>query len=109
MVTITKASAFAVIDELGVDPLRDKSFDAIHKVQSFQWYLIKAEEEHNGPLIAYNVGLNEHYWRLIMMYNDIPDMFSLKAGMRIKIPSFALISSALNDVLTDYPERTVRI
>lgn len=109
MANTSRAKVFAVIDELGVDPLRDKSFDAIASVDDFTWHVIQPEEEHNGPLLAYNLYLNENYWRMLLIYNNIPDMFMLKAGMRIKKPSLALVSSALNDVLIDFPERIVEI
>lgn len=109
MADSTLARTFIVVDELGVDPLRNKSYEAIQNVDSFEWYMVKAEEEHNAPLIAYNMYLNQNYWWHIMVYNDISDMFELKAGMRIKKPSLSLLNAALNDTLMDVQERTVEI
>lgn len=103
MTDITQAKTFAVIDELGVDPLRDKSFDAITSIKSYTYHKVQPEEQHNMLLIAYNVYLNEEYWRILMIYNGIADMFALKEGMRIKIPALALITSALTNVLADKP------
>lgn len=103
MADITKAKTFAVIDELGIDPLRDKSFDAIMGITNFKYHVIAAEEEHNMPLVAYNEYMNEEYWRVLMIFNGIADMFALKAGNRIKIPALALITTALNNVLTEQP------
>lgn len=103
MVDITQAKTFAVIDELGIDPLRDKSFEAIRNVPNFTYYTVGAGEQYNMPLIAYNVYLNEEYWRVIQIYNDIADMFAVKEGMRIKIPNLALVVSALNGILAEQP------
>lgn len=103
MADITRARTFAVIDEFGVDPLRDKSFEAIRGVTSFQYYTVKAGEQFNLPLIAYNAYLNEEYWRVIQIYNDIADMFAVKEGMRLKIPNLALVVSALNGILSEQP------
>lgn len=98
--SITEARSFLVIDELGIDPLRDKSYEAIQTVQAFTWYTVKPEEQHNAPLLSYNVYLNPEYWRIILVYNGILDMFALKEGMRIKIPAHQLVVSALNNLLT---------
>lgn len=106
MADITQAKTFAVIDELGIDPLRDKSFDAIIGIKNFRYHKVQPEEQHNMPLIAYNVYLNEEYWRVLMIYNGIADMFTLKSGMRIKIPALALITSALTNILAETPDST---
>lgn len=111
MVDITKASTFAVIDELGFDPLRDRSFDAIHSVTAYTFHKVAPEEQHNAPLLAYNVYLNEDYWRVILVYNNIADMFALKEGMRIKIPALSMIATRLTGLLneTQTASDTVRI
>lgn len=109
MPDITQAKTFAVIDELGVDPLRDKSFDAIMTIRSFKYHTVAPEEQHNMPLIAYNAYLNEEYWRVLMIYNGIADMFALKMGDRIKIPALALITSALTNILADEPASAVTV
>ncbi len=111
MASITEAKTFSVIDELGVDPLRDKSYDAIASIQEFQYYTVKPEEQFNMPLLAYNVYLNEDYWRVIMIYNGIADMFAVKEGLRIKIPALGLVATALNNVLveTNNSDRIVSI
>lgn len=108
---ITDAKTFTVVDELGIDPLRDKSYDAILSVSQYTWYTVKSEERHNGPLLSYNVYNNPDYWRVIMVYNGIIDMFALKEGMRIKIPAHQMIVSALNNIQAERPRvvRTARI
>lgn len=109
--SITEASTFIVVDELGIDPLRDPSFDAIMSVRQFSWHTVAPQEQHNGPLLSYNVYDNPEYWRVIMIYNGIIDMFELKSGMRIKIPAHQMIVSALNNILAERPRqvRTARI
>ena len=103
--TIVEASSFLVIDELGIDPLRDKSYEAITNVQQFSWHTVKPEEQHNAPLLSYNVYQNPDYWRIILIYNAILDMFALKEGMRIKIPAHQLVVSALNNILAERQTR----
>lgn len=111
MADISQAKTFAVIDEFGVDPLRDKSFDAITSIKSFTYHTVKPEEQYNMPLISYKAYLNEEHWRVLMIYNGIADMFALKEGMRIKVPALTLVASALNRILTEQApaNTTVRI
>lgn len=111
MADITKAITFAVIDELGIDPLRDRSYEAITSIQEYRYHVVQPEEQFNAPLIAYNVYLNEEYWRVLLIYNGIADMFALKEGMRIKIPALSLVASALTYLLAEQSNRiaTVRI
>ena len=102
-------SVFLVIDELGIDPLRDKAIEAIQKVESFSMYEVKAHEQHNAPLLAYNVYRNENYWWHILIYNALDDMWELKAGMRIKIPDMNAMVTRLTSALTaNKPKTTVR-
>lgn len=109
--TILEASSFLVVDEYGIDPLRDKSHDAVMSVRNYTWHVVKPEERHNAPLIAYNAYSNPEYWRYIMMYNGIMDMFEIKEGMRLRIPAQQTLVSLLNDVLAIRPNtvKTVRI
>ncbi len=107
--TILDASTFTVVDELGIDPLRDKSHTSVMRVANYSWHTVDMTEEHNAPLLAYNVYSNPGYWRYIMMYNGILDMFALKAGMRIKIPAQQELVSHLNSALIEKEVRTTRI
>lgn len=107
--SILEASSFLVIDELGIDPLRDKSHNAIASIEAYTWHTVQTEEQHNAPLLSYNVYSNPGYWRYILMYNGILDMFELTAGLRIKIPSQQLVVSVLNNARVDTAVRTVRI
>jgi len=111
MTDITKGITFSVIDELGIDPLRDKSYEAIANIKEYRYYTISPEERHNMPLVSYNVYLNEEYWRVLMVYNGIADMFAVKEGMRIKVPALGLVSSALTYLLAEQSNKidTVRI
>lgn len=94
-----------MVDEIGVDPLRDKSYDAIMSIGTYSPHTVKVEEEFNMPLLSYNVYLNEEYWRVLMVFNGLLDMFELKAGMRIRIPPLALVTAALNNVLLEESSR----
>lgn len=107
--SILEAATFQVVDELGIDPLRDKSYDAVMAVRNYTWHTVELAEENNGPLLSYNVFSNPDYWRYIMMFNGLLDMFEIKAGMRLKIPAHQELVSQLNNTLIDRDVRTVRI
>lgn len=94
-------SMFLVIDELGIDPLRDKAIDAILAVKSFEFYTIKSEEQKNGPLLSYNVYRNEKFWWHILVYNKLDDMFELKTGMKFRIPDMNELTTRLQAALKD--------
>lgn len=92
-------SVFLVIDELGIDPLRDKAIDAIKETIGFEFYKVKSGERNNSPLISFNVYQDEKFWWHIQVYNDIDDMFEIKAGMQIKIPDMNEMTTRLQTAL----------
>lgn len=94
---------YAVVDELGVDPLRDISFDAIRSVERFTFLTIDQSIEFNLPLIADKVYRDAKWWWVILVYNDIHDAFEVKRGLRIKIPVFSDVTSALSEVTLKIP------
>lgn len=96
--SLTLRRGHVVVDELGMDPLRDRSFDAIHRVQSWRPYTVTDSDKYNAPLIAYNVYENTELWWAILAYNGIPDAFALKPGTRLRIPDINQLMSALADV-----------
>lgn len=103
-------SVFLVIDELGIDPLRDKAIDAIKETKGFEFYKVLSGEQNNSPLIAYNVFRDEKFWWHIQVYNDIDDMFEIKAGMQIKIPDMSEMTTRLQAALNENNStRTVSI
>lgn len=102
-------SEFLIIDELGIDPLRDKAIEAIQAVQLFTTYTIKSSERYNAPLIALNKYRNEKFWWHIMVYNDIDDMWEIKPGMVIKIPDMNEMVTRLTKALDVQTTSTVRI
>lgn len=109
MPDISMQSTFQVIDELGIDPLRNEAYDAVQSVVAYSLYTVKPQEEHNMILLSYNVYSNENYWWAIMMYNGIADMFAVKAGMRIKIPEFGSMVTALTNLLTAQPTQIATV
>jgi len=109
MADVTQGLSFAVVDELGIDPLREGFYDAVANVQSFSYYIVDSGEEFNAPLISYNAYLNESYWRAILVYNGIADMFALKEGLRIKIPALGELASALSTLLSEQSDQTATV
>lgn len=99
-------SIFLTIDELGIDPLRDKSIDAIMEVKSFEFYTVRSDEQKNAPLLAFNVYRNETYWWHILVYNKLDDMFELKVGMQLRIPDLNEMTTRLQAALSE--DKTVR-
>lgn len=99
---------YVVVDELGIDPLRDTSFDAVMRVQSFKRVSVGAQHEFNPQLISY-----EHYgvvdfWWAILYYNKLADNFALAVGTVIKVPNLNELTSELTKVNVPAP-RTQRI
>jgi hypothetical protein len=110
MSNLGQHSVFLVIDELGIDPLRDKAIDAIKETIGYEFYVVKSGEQHNSPLIAYNVYRDEKYWWHIQVYNDIDDMFDIKTGTQIKIPDMNEMTTRLQAALNqNNSTRTVSI
>lgn len=110
MANLGDHSTFLVIDELGIDPLRDKAIDAIMETKGFQFYTVKASEQHNTPLLSYNVYRDEKFWWHIQVYNGIDDMFEVKTNMQIKIPDMNEMVTRLTSALkTTDSNKTVSI
>ncbi len=78
---------FVQVDAYGIDPLLDVSYDAIEGVQTFTTQTVKATEQYNPALISYNVFRTIKWWRAIMVYNAIEDIWDIKEGMKIRIPN----------------------
>jgi len=95
---INKRRTFAVIDELGVDPLRDKSIDAILSVENFTWFQVDQSCEFNLPLIADLHYADANMWWVILIYNGITDAFYVERGTRLRMPDIAELTSLLSDV-----------
>ena len=87
---------FMKVDEYGIDPLLDDSYDAINAVTSYSTYTVKAPEKFNPALISFNVyNGNMMWWRHIMVYNGIDDAWDLVEGMRIRIPNINEMTTLL--------------
>lgn len=106
-VDISLRRTFTIVDELGVDPLRDKSIDAILSVQRWDYFEVDQSTEFNLPLIADRVYGDGRWWWIILLYNGIPDAFSVTRGTRLKMPAAADITSALSAALLTIDNPTV--
>lgn len=101
---------FARVDEYGIDPLRDDSYDAIYAVTSYTMYTVKASEKFNPALISFNVyNGNMMWWRHIMVYNGIDDVWDLVEGMRIRIPNINEMTTLLQRAKNDSQKSVVTI
>lgn len=109
MADIGNHSEFLTIDELGIDPLRDKAIDAIMSVEVYVSYTVKAQERYNAPLLSYNVYRNEKFWWHILVYNGIDDMWEVKPGMILRIPNMNEMVTRLTKALDVQTYTTVRI
>lgn len=87
---------FTKVDEYGIDPLLDDSYDAVYAVTSSVTHTVKAQEKYNPGLISFNVyNGTVMWWRHIMVYNGIDDVWDLKEGMRIRIPDINEMTTLL--------------
>ncbi len=106
MVDLAWRSTYAVIDELGVDPLRDESFDTIKGINTFTTMTVDESTEFNLPRIADSVYGDANWWWIILVYNDIPDAFYVKRGMRLRLPNPSEVTTALS--LLNLSQRELR-
>lgn len=94
----TQRINYVRVDELGMDPLRDSSFEAILSVQGYQWYTVAEETKFNAALISDIFYTTTDLWYAILYYNGIADNWALKPGLRIKIPAINELTSALSKI-----------
>lgn len=78
---------FVRVDEYGLDPLLDESYAAIEGVESYVSYTVNAMEQFNPGLISFNAYKTIKWWRAIMVYNGLDDIWEITQGMKLKIPN----------------------
>lgn len=101
---------YVLVDELGMDPLRDTSFDAIMSVQSWEPYTVEFSKRYNPQAISYAFYGTVDLWYAILYYNKIADGFALKEGTQLRIPNINELTSALTkSKAADTAVRTIRI
>lgn len=101
---------FTKVDEYGIDPLLDESYDAINAVSSSATYTVNAEEKFNPALISFNVYNGTiMWWRHIMVYNGIDDVWDIVEGMRINIPDINEMTTLLQRAKNDSRRSVVTI
>jgi hypothetical protein len=98
---------FMRVDEFGFDPLLDQSYEAIEGVSSYQTQTVKAQEEFNPGLISFNYYRDVRWWRAIMVYNAIEDIWDIKAGMKVRIPDINEMTTRLQRVKAENTVATV--
>lgn len=86
---------FVSVDEFGIDPLLDPSYEAIEGTTSFRQYTVNASEQFNPALISYNVYRTPKWWRAIMVYNGYTDFWEIVENAKIKIPDVNEMSTRL--------------
>lgn len=97
MTTLYKRITYSVIDEYGVDPLRDLALNIIDQVEDYIEYTVGMEAESNLPLIAYKHYGNKDLWWIITAYNGILDINDVSPGSVLRIPSSQQLSSLLTE------------
>lgn len=107
--SIAERKTYVVVDELGMDPLRDDSYDAILSIVDFTRYTVTESDKFNAPLIASIAYQNADLWWTILVYNGLPDQFTLKEGTQIKLPLINELTSALSQVEPKATTKTVAI
>lgn len=87
------------VDELGMDPLRDTSFDAIMSVQRYTTFTVTKEYENNAARISYLFYSTVNLWYAVLYYNKLADNWAIVEGMELRIPNQNELTSALNSVI----------
>jgi len=94
---ISRRASHAVVDGIGMDPLRDKSYELIQAIQDFRYYVVNDADQHNAPLIAHRMYGNPDLWWVILVYNGIADAFTMDSGTRLRVPNINAVVSALSE------------
>lgn len=94
---ISRRASHAVVDGLGMDPLRDKSYELVHSIEDWTYYTVSDSDQYNMPLIAHRMYGNPDLWWVIMVYNGIADVFTVESGMRLRVPHVSAVVSALSE------------
>ena len=89
----------SVIDELGIDPLRDTAFEAIQQIRNFTHYTITETEQFNLPLISHRVYGESEFWWVIQIYSKVADPFTLVKGTVLRIPLYSEVVTILTESL----------
>lgn len=92
---------FARVDAYGLDPLLDASYEAIENVESYSTLTISAAEQFNPGLISYNAYRTVKWWRAIMVYNGLTDIWEIVQGSKIKIPNVNEMTTRLQRAKAD--------
>lgn len=98
---------FMRVDEYGFDPLLDQSYEAIEGVTTYQTQTVNAQQEFNPGLISFVYYRDVRWWRAIMVYNAIEDIWDIKANMKIRIPDINEMTTRLQRVKAENTVSTV--
>lgn len=98
-----------VVDELGMDPLRDPYYEAVMSVTTFTYETVTAAYEHKAANLSDLWYGTTALWPAILYYNKLCDNWDLVTGLQIKRPDYNELSSALNRVTQKAQQRTQRI
>lgn len=100
---------YAKIDDLGIDPLKDHSFEAIGAIEEWSIHTVTEEETGNTPLIAYNYYGDPDLWWVIQHFNAVFDPHTeVTPGVQLRIPVYATVVSELSRLSQTKP-KTFRI
>jgi hypothetical protein len=99
MQRVSSRIVHTVVDELGMDPLRDDSFVAIQRIQDSSIYNVSEADEFNLPLISFRTYGDAELWWAILVYNRMVDVFSVCRGTTLRIPNYSKVISALTENL----------
>jgi len=91
---------FISVDEFGIDPLLDDSYDAITGTTSYRDYTVNAMEQFNPGLISYNVYRTPKWWRAVMVYNGYVDIWEITEGAKIRVPDINEMTTRLQRAKT---------
>lgn len=91
---------FVRVDEFGLDPLLDESYEAIEGVTSSTVHVVTVTEQFNPGLISWNMYRTANWWRAIMVYNGMSDIWEITAGTEIRIPELNEMTTRLQRAKT---------
>jgi nucleoid-associated protein YgaU len=99
MQRVSSRRVHAIVDELGMDPLRDDSFVALQSIRDATLYNVSESDEFNLPLISFRTYGDAEMWWVILVYNRMADVFSVCKGTTLRIPNYSKVISLLTENL----------
>lgn len=85
------------VDRFGIDPLRDKVSEALHKITDYQEHLIAYSDVGNIDTLAYSYYKNASLGFVLLDYNGLGHEMQMEVGKMLRIPNKQQVMALFSD------------